>query len=282
MKESKPIITSDLKTLLKRYSNSDALRNLEKNYNQESISKIDPNLIDDSKFLINNQYTDDEISQFAKDVNKNAYQPLIVRAVGKRYEIIIGRKNLFGAKSLNLKSVNCLVKNFSDEETLLIIASYLREQKFSDVVEEAYICHYLRNDFGYKNKDLGVLFKQSPSQISNILQLLNLDPSILELITKKQLSYGHVRAFSRLDKTQAIYVVAEIFKNNLSVRQTESLVRTLSKNEKSEQSQPISENLEVGMEITENKIILSFSNETDKLNAVKRIEKLIKKRKIHF
>lgn len=271
MKDNKPIIKSDLKTLLRRYSRSDAITNLEQNYNAESVHKIKPSQIVLPKYLEKVVFSDIEINSFADDIKDGLYQPFVVRQKSNgEYEIIIGLRLLLGAKKLNFQSVNCLIRSFSDEEALLIIASYLREQKYTDVIEEAYICYFLKTDFGYKNKDLGFLFRESPSQISNILQLLTLKQSIITKIATKEISYGHAKAFSRLDENNVDFVVNEILKNKLSVRETEQLVHSIIN------KLPANRNIQ----ITKNRITLIFDNDKDKQEALKRIEKLVKRKKI--
>jgi len=271
MKENKKIIKSNLKTLLKRYSQSDAITNLERNYTQDSIHKINPNIIQTPRFLKKLEFSKEEIDTFANDVSKGIYQPIIVRIVDKNtYEVVVGLRQLLGARELEFTAVNCLINSFSDEETLLVIASFLREQKASDIVEEAYICSSLKNDFKYKNKDLEILFRQSPSQISNILQLLNLDQRILHLLMIHKITYGHAKAFSRLSKENVDIVVDEILNKNLSVRETERLVKSIANNKE------INNNLLV----TKNKITLVFANQKNLDDALSRINKLIKRRKI--
>jgi ParB family chromosome partitioning protein len=272
MKENDKIIKSNLKTLLKRYSRSDAISNLERNYNRESIHKISPFILKTNKYVEKMIYSDEQIAVFADDIKDTLIQPIICRQNGNDVEVVIGLKTLLGARKLNLPTIDCVINNFNDEETLLVIASYLRENENYSVVGEAYILDYLKKDFGYKNKDLELLFKQSASQISNILQLLCLDQSILNLIIQNKLTYGHAKSFCRLEKSEVNYIVKQVLSKNLSVRETERLVQSVSKKS----------DLNDNLIITKNKITLIFNNDENKENALKRINKLIKKRKIKF
>lgn len=273
MKETKQrIIKSNLKTLLKRYSRSDAFKNLESGFNQESIHKISPKIINDSKYLKKISFTPEELEEYKEGLKSSIYQPLVVRMVGNSYEIVVGRHFLYAAKELNLETIDCLVKTFSDEEALLVTASFLRGLKGTQVVEEACICYYLKKDFHYKNKDLCTLFKQSPSQVSNIIRLSELDSKVFSLIAKNKISYGHAKAFSRLNNEEINYVVNEILDKHLSVRETEQLVHSINNNSE------INSNIIV----TKNKITLSFDSKAKKDEALKRIEKYVKRGKIRF
>lgn len=273
MKETKPkIVKTNLKTLLKRYCKSDAFKNLEAGYLQESIHKIPLNEIQDSKFLKKVSINVDELEEYEKAIKKDSYSPILVRTIDNKYEIVYGREVFYAALKVDAQTIDCLIKNYSDEETLLIISSYIRSLKGNHVIEEAYLCKELHDGFNYKNKELSTLFKQSPSQISNIIKICDLDARIIRLISKGEISYGHAKAFSRLSKSQIEYIVNEILSRNLNVRDTERLVNSLTNEKK------INENLIV----TKQNITLKFDSKEKKEAALKRIEKMIKRGKIKF
>ncbi len=270
MKENDKIIKSNLKTLLKRYSRTDVVANLERNYTQESVRKINPNSIFLPDYFKNLNYSNEQISSFADDIKDGIAQPIIVRQKNNGYEVVIGIRPLLGAKKLNLESIDCLINNFNDEEDLLVVASLLRDNNLNRVVAEADVCKALKENFKYKNKDLGILFRQSEPQISNILQLLSLDQKILNLINQDKISYGHAKSFARLNKEQVNEIVNQIIEKNLSVRESERLVQSIVNN-----SMPNN-----NLIVTKNKITLVFSSEENKNEALKRINKLIKRNKI--
>lgn len=273
MKETKEkIVKTNLKTLLKRYIRSDALKNLENGYHQETVRKINVNDIEDSKYLKKVVFNEEKLDEYKDIMKNNLYSPILVRPKDKKYEIIHGRKLYFAALRAGIDTIDCLVKNFSDEETLLVMAIYTRGLKGNHVVEEAYLCKWLTDEFHYKNKDLSLLFKQSPSQISNIMKLSELDSKILKLVSKGEISYGHAKAFSRLSEDQINYIVNEILNQHLSVRETERLVNSIS-NQKQ-----INNNLI----ITKQSITLKFESKENKDIALKRIEKYIRRGKIKF
>ena len=273
MKETKQkIVKTNLKTLLKRYSRSDALKNLEAGYLQETIHKIPVVDINDSRFLKDISFNVDELDEYKNVVEGGLYSPILVRPIDNKYEIIFGRELFYAALKNEISTIDCLIKNYSDEETLLIMSLYIKGKKGNHVVEEACLCNELKKYFNYKNKELCTLFKQSPAQISNIIKLTDLDHKILKMISNGEVSYGHAKAFSRLNKEQIDYVVNEILSKNLSVRETERLVFSIS-NQKQ-----VNENLI----ITKNGITLKFDSEEKKNNALKRIEKMIKRGKIKF
>ncbi|MFA6754918.1 MAG: ParB/RepB/Spo0J family partition protein [Bacilli bacterium] len=272
MSENNKIIKSNLKTLLKRYSKTDVVSNIEKNYSQDQIKLINLNDIFDSSFLKNVIIPKQKIDEMETSVKENGIiTPLIVREISpNKYEIVKGRKRYYALKRLKKYDTPCIIKEFSDEETLIILLLSEKDLKDSDVVEIAYLCDILKKKFNYKNKDLGELLKQSPSQVSNILQLLNLNKIILNDISRKRLSYGQAKAISRLSDVDLKIALEQIYKNNLSVRDTEKLVSNLT-NKTPKEGELI---------IKDNDVILRFSNSELRDKSLKRINKLIKKKKI--
>lgn len=259
-------IKTNLKTLLKRYSKSDVIRNLERNYSQETSISISTSNLYISKYLSNIKFSNEKLKSFRGSIKQGLYQPLIVRKNNNKYEIIVGRRLFFAAIKENIERINAIVYSFTDEETLLILAAHIREQKSYNVIEEAYICSYLKKDFHYKNKDLSILFNQSESQISNIIKLLALDKKVISLISNGDISYGHAKVISRLSKEKVNDIVDKIIKENLSVRDVERLV--------------YKKKVDFNMVESNKSITLNFVSEKDKKKALKEINKLIEKNTI--
>lgn len=269
-KQDEKIIKNDLKTLLKRYSKTDAIINLERNYSRDAIKSINPEEIIESTFLKDNYFSKETLENYRRNLEENVYLPLIIRNVENGYEVVIGRELLKVAKDNKVAQINCVVKDFNNEETLLVLLSHLREQKDTNIVDEAVLCKSLKEQYGYKNKDLATFLRVSPGQISNMLNILDLKKPILVAIAKGEITYGHAKAFARLEREEIDQVFKLIKDNNLSVRETEKVVQAVKNDEEYTQ----------GISITKTKIILSFENEIDKEKAIPILEKLIKKGKI--
>lgn len=250
MKNQNKIINNDLKTLLEKFSNTDVIPTIEQNYARESIVNIPLNEIEDNQFLKKARISESNLSEYKEYILDNGFiRPLVVRHVKDHYEIVIGRRLFIACKILKIKEIPVIIANFNDEETLLVLLVDTLEQKSYNVVEVAYLINNLRNSFNYKNKDLSKLLKQSTSQVSNILQLLNLPREILKDVVNEKLSYGHAKAISRLSESEAINIKNEIYKNKLSVRETEDLVRSKTKND------------DLKVSLKKNKIVITSQNE---------------------
>lgn len=246
---------TSLKALLKRYANTDVIKNLEKNYSKKEVSSISVEDLYITKFLNKTKISNERIKDARKYLKQNIYPALIVRKVKDKYEVIVGRRSYCAALKERIHKLNCIVYAFSDEEALLVLASHIRDQRVTNVIEQAYVCNYLKTLCNYKNKDLALLFNQSESQISNILQLLSLSSKTINLISNGKISYGHAKAISRLPEEQIDNIIKQIIINNLSVRDVESLV---SKNEN-----------ETTYTVKDKTLIIKFKTNRDRDNFIK-------------
>ncbi len=253
MKNQNRIINKSLKNLLEKFSNTDVIPTIEQNYAHESIINLPLKLIEDNLYLKKARISENNLREYEESIKENGIiRPLVVRKIKDHYEIVIGRRLFIACKILNIEEIPVIVVNFSDEETLLVLLADTLEQRSYNVVEVAYLIRNLRDTFNYTNKELSNLLKQSTSQVSNILQLLNLPKEILKDVVNNKLSYGHAKAISRLENDKAILIRNEILKNKLSVRQTELLVNNLNYKNK---------NFKIN--IINNKIIIEFKNQEE-------------------
>ncbi len=228
--KNETILNKDLKNLIERFQDTDVIPAIEQNYARERVEHVELNLIDDNQFIKKAKISEKNLKEYEENIQENGLlRPLIIRKVKDRYEIVIGRRLFIACKKLKLHDIPVIIENFNDEETLLILLADTLEQRSYNIIEVAYLLLYLKNNFKYKNKDLAKLIRSSESQVSNILQLLNLPKEILRDIVNNKLSYGHAKAISRLNNEEAIKLTSEIYQKNLSVREVEEKVTNLSK-----------------------------------------------------
>ena len=241
MKNENKIITSNLNTLIKKFSKNDVITKIEKNYAQDNIKILPTFSILDNWVLKDINFKEEEIDNIKTSLKENGiYNPLIVKPKGDKFELVLGRKRYLAAKSLGILELPVLISNFTDEEMLLILLADSRERKNSSSYEIAVILNNLKTKYNYSNKDLSIILKQSESQISNIITLLKLPKEIVNSLISGEISYGHARCLARIDDiTFQNELFQEIIKKKLSVRELEEKISTFNKNNK------INENCEV-------------------------------------
>ncbi len=228
-KNKEPILSSSLSDLISKFSQQNIIAEIEKRYQSAPTKLLPISLIDDCAFIHKVRLPEATMDYFASRLReKGFYNPLVVRTKEDgRYEIILGRKRLFGARRAGMLSLPCAFAEVGDEETLLMLLADTRDQREANVVEMALVCHELQVRFHYNQQTLADLSHQSRCQISNILRILKLPEELQEAICLGELSYGHGRALASLEQEDAAKLGKRVLKEKLSVRETEALAKSM-------------------------------------------------------
>lgn len=177
-------------------------------------------------------FNDTEIEELAQSIKeKGVIQPLIVSRSKQPgvFDLIAGERRLRASKIANLQTVPVIVLDIQDEQSLLELALIENIQRTDlNPIEEAEAYYKLIDKFGYTQEVTAQRVGKNRSTITNLLRLLNLPQFVKADIIDGTLSEGHGRALLRLaDDPLKIRELRDLIVNkNLSVRQTEQLVRT--------------------------------------------------------
>lgn len=157
-------------------------------------------------------------------------QPLTVRRIekgeGPVYQLAVGERRWRAAKRANLDKVPALVQEM-DEQTMMEMAMVENLQREDlNPIEEAQAYQNIMDAFGLTQETLSMKLGKSRSSVANILRLLKLSPSVQQNVSRETISKGHARTLLALkDFSQQDSVLKRIIKEDLSVRQTENLVK---------------------------------------------------------
>jgi ParB family transcriptional regulator, chromosome partitioning protein len=156
-------------------------------------------------------------------------QPIVVRPVNDRFQIVMGERRLRAAKLANLVTIPAVVR-LTEEDSLLrdaLIENIHREDL--NPLEEAAAYEQLLADFDVTHEELAARIGRSRSGITNALRLLKAAPSVQRRIAAGTLSAGHARAVMKLlDHEQQERLADRIVAEGLTVRQAEELASRLS------------------------------------------------------
>lgn len=228
MKEENKILNSSLKKMVTRFGREDFVSAIVKNSSKDDITKLPLDELTDSHYLKKAKLDETKITQAKKQMREQGfYDPVIVRTYQNKYEVVVGRVKYQAAKELKLESIDVVILNLSEEETLLFMLKEIKDRKTLNIYELTIICNALKNNFNYKNKELADFLDQSSSQISNLLQIIELPQEVLNDLSSNIITYGHAKAISRLDNKNLLLAFNKIKDEHLSVRDTEKLVRDL-------------------------------------------------------
>ena len=155
--------------------------------------------------------------------SRGIIQPIIARSSGNKYEIIAGERRWLAAQRAGLHEVPVVVVEADDKKALEfgIVENVQRHDLNS--IEEAEGYKRLIDEFGYDQEQVAKFIGKSRSHITNSLRLLTLSNYITGLIKINKITPGHAKILVGLENSDQI--AKKIIKKNLSVRQTENLVR---------------------------------------------------------
>lgn len=185
------------------------------------IEQIKPNVNQPRK-----KFNEERIAELAESILKHGIiQPLVVRRSGDFYEIVAGERRWRAARRADLGKVPCIVREFSDEENMLIAIIENLQREDLDPIEEANGLNQMIKKFGMTQEEVSKSISKSRPYISNSLRLLKLPEYIQELVSEGKISMGHARALISVEdpKLQS-EICSRIVKDGLSVRDVEKLV----------------------------------------------------------
>src|SRR6266568_7314685 len=152
-------------------------------------------------------------------------QPLIVRQVGARFELIAGERRWRAAQEIGLATVPAIVRTANDLEVLELSLIENLQRADLNPIEEAQGYARLANEFGMRQEDIAVKVGRSRAAVANALRLLDLHPQVQAWLAQNLLSVGHAKVLLALKVPEEQLLAGEtVLRRNATVRSTERLV----------------------------------------------------------
>jgi len=150
-------------------------------------------------------------------------QPIVVRPRGKGYEIVAGERRWRAAQRAQLHEIPAIVRELDDEATFEVAIIENVQRADLNAIEEAEAYQRLITDFGHNQGALAQLVNKSRSHVANIIRLLDLPPSVREMVAEGRLTMGHARAL--IGTADPEVLAQNVISRGLNVRQTEALAK---------------------------------------------------------
>lgn len=188
------------------------------------IHKIEPNREQPRK-----KFEEESLNELADSIRQyGVLQPLLVQKKEDYYAIIAGERRWRAARLAGLKEVPVWIKELSRQESMEIALIENIQREDLNPVEEAQAYQMLIQEFGLKHEEVADRVSKSRAAITNSMRLLKLDEVVLNMLVYGELTQGHARALLALTDPEAQKKAAQIIvEKNLSVRDTEKLVKTM-------------------------------------------------------
>jgi ParB family chromosome partitioning protein len=157
-------------------------------------------------------------------------QPLVVARVGDdRYRLIVGERRWRAARIAGVERVPVVVKDIGDRETLEMALVENVQRADLNPLEEAAAYQRLIQDFGLTQQQVAQRVGRSRAAIANTLRLMALPETLKRAVIEGRITEGHARAVLGLtDKHAQLALLERVERDELTVRQTEEIVRRLS------------------------------------------------------
>lgn len=165
------------------------------------------------------------LQELADSIKQNGVlQPILVRKIGGKYQIVAGERRYQASKLAGLKEIPAVVRDIDDKEVFqLALIENLQRSDLSPM-EEAKGYRQLIDSQGLTQEGLAKILSKSRSVIANTLRLMDLPTVVQEMIEQGLLTAGHARAILAVPTEEGrVELAQKVVKDNLTVRQTENL-----------------------------------------------------------
>lgn len=194
---------------------------------EKGISFININEIKPNQNQPRKSFNEEKLEELAASIIENGLiQPVILRKADKGYEIVAGERRWRACRKAGLKEIPCIIREFTDEQNMLIAIIENMQREDLNPVEEAEGLNQMIVNFGMTQEQVSKSVGKSRPYITNALRLLKLPSEIREMLLANQLSAGHARAIAGIGDTEKQIQLAEYaIKEGLSVREIEKIIK---------------------------------------------------------
>ena len=193
----------------------------------EKVHRIQRDLIVPSPMQPRREFAEEALGELVNSIRQHGIiQPLIVRSVNGRYELIAGERRWRAAQTLGLAELPVIIRAASDLEVLELSLIENLQRADLNPIEEAQGYARLAGEFSMRQEDIAVKVGRSRASVANAMRLLELHPQIQTWVTQNLISVGHAKVLLGLKALEEQLLVAEtVLRRNATVRQTERLVK---------------------------------------------------------
>jgi len=188
---------------------------------------VDSDLLRPNKFQPRTQMDDARIEELAQSIRVNGIiQPIVVRKVEQGYEIIAGERRWRAAQRAGLLKVPVVVRDIPEDRLLAVALIENIQRENLNPIEEAVAYRRLSDEFHLTQEQIAEAVGKDRSSVANFVRLLRLPQEVRANVASNALSMGHARALLSLaDEAAQLRVARDVVSRNLSVRETEALVK---------------------------------------------------------
>jgi ParB family chromosome partitioning protein len=186
---------------------------------------VDIDLIEPSPFQPRTRFREESLAELAQSIQANGIiQPLVLRPVGSRFQLLAGERRWRAAQRAGLSRVPAVLREVDDESALEITLVENIQREDLNPVEEARAFERLLGEFQLTQEEVATRTGKDRTTVANAVRLLRLEKAILDLIEDARISPGHGRALLAIaDPKLRVSCAQRAARGGLTVRQLERM-----------------------------------------------------------
>ena len=200
----------------------------------EAVMLIDINKIEPNKSQPRKNFSESSLEELAQSIKQyGVIQPIIVKKSSGGYELVAGERRWRASKIAGIKEIPAIIKDYDEDKLFEIALVENLQREDLNPIEEAMGYSKLSDNFGLSQEEISKRVGKSRSAVANSIRLLSLDDNTQALVKSGKLSAGHARTIIPVDDEKQRFELAErIIEEELSVRETENIVKKILENKK--------------------------------------------------
>ena len=170
----------------------------------------------------------ERLAELAESIRQQGViQPVVVRAVDGGYELIAGERRWRAAQQAGIDTIPAIVRDVADDVAVAMALVENIQRENLNPLEEATALRRLVDEFALTHAEAAEAVGRSRSAVSNLLRLLELSAEVRGMVDDRHLEMGHARALLALPEGRQAEAAREVVRRQLSVRETERLVKRM-------------------------------------------------------
>jgi ParB family transcriptional regulator, chromosome partitioning protein len=196
---------------------------------KEEMRQLPVDMLQRGKYQPRTHMDKNALADLAASIKaQGVVQPIVVRSLPSgSYEIIAGERRWRAAQLAGLATIPAVVRRIPDESAIAIALIENIQRENLNPIEEAMALQRLLDEFGMTHQKVAEAVGRSRAAVTNLLRLLTLNDDVRKLLDEGRLDMGHARALLALEGRAQSQAAQQVVRRELSVRETESLVRRL-------------------------------------------------------
>jgi ParB family chromosome partitioning protein len=186
---------------------------------------VDIDLIDPSPFQPRTRFHEEALEELARSIHASGViQPLVLRPIGARFQLIAGERRWRAAQRAGLQRVPAVLRQVNDQSALELTLVENIQREDLNAIEEARAFDRLMRDFQLTQDDVAARTGKDRATVANAVRLLKLEANIQEMVEDAKITAGHGRALLAIADPKARQATAQrAARGGLTVRQIERL-----------------------------------------------------------